>query len=399
MKKIAISFLTVTLILSLTACASKSAETSVDQSSRSSETRKQIEDELFSESSKEEAEEENVSESSAEESAKKSTSETSDEENAPDTTETTIALQSCTVDNITFAVDASMQPQPGMEGAFLSPDQTYAYQLQDITPLGISTPQEFYDALLETYESKYDIISADSSLGAYTSSDHVDCCLGNIKMLINSTFFDIDVLIAPQKNMVVSFAATCYKDNQDIVDISTVSRTITFQIGDTDYVSGNSFIGSDGSELCLYADGTFANYQHTDDYDGDRIVGTYEVYYGQPAVDQVVKMSEYGLTADEMDGALLAAQDGYVLTSDRRMLFLPDDTVPTDTYHVCLDTFYTIILHNEQYISPNQEPEAMGNTMLFIGHYIPELQLLDMTNANTASYAQFTYKEPAGEPH
>ena len=110
-------------------------------------------------------------------------------------------------------------------------------------------------------------------------------------------------------------------------------------------------------------------------------------------------LPEYGFTADEMDGALLAAQDGYVLTSERRTLLLQDDIDCPDTYHVCLDTFYTIILHNEQYISPDQASMTVDTTMLFIGYYIPELQLLDMTNANTASYAQFIYKEPAGEPH
>lgn len=387
MKKIIIPVLLLSLILSLTACTSKSAETSADSnSSRSSEARKQLESELFSESP-------------AEENAEEHSSEAPSGEKTDESSATASALQTCTIDNITFSVDASLLPQPGMEGTFLAPDQAYAYQVQGITPLGDYTPQEFFDALLETYESKYDIVNHDSAVSAYTSPDNVDCYLGNIKMMLDFTFFDIDVLIAPQKNTVVSFAATCYKDDQDIVDIRSVSSTATFQIGDTDYVSGSSFIGSDGSELCLYADGTFANYEHTDDYDGDCLTGTYEVYYGQPAIDQVIQMTEYGLTAEEMDAALLAAQNGYTLTSERRTLLLQDDVDSSDNYHVCLDTFYAIILHNDQYISPDQEPMKVGTTMLFIGYYIPELQLLDMTNANAASYAQFIYKEPADEPH
>lgn len=82
-----------------------------------------------------------------------------------------------------------------------------------MTPLGDYTPQEFFTALLETYKSKYDLISTDSTVSTYSNPDNVDCYLGNIKMLLDSIFFDIDVLIAPQKNTVVSFAATCYKDD------------------------------------------------------------------------------------------------------------------------------------------------------------------------------------------
>lgn len=158
----------------------------------------------------------------------------------------------------------------------------------------------------------------------------MECYLGNIKMLMDNNFFDIDVLIAPQKNTVVTFAATCFKDDQDKIDIRKVSSTATFQIGDMDYVTGNAFIANDGSELCLQSDGTFANYRSSD-----------------------------------------------------------------DSYHICLDTFYALILHSEQYIDASNESSEAGTTTLFIGYYIPELQMLDMTNANAASYAQFTYKGPA----
>ncbi len=311
MRKIITPVLLSSLILTLTACASKPDEASADSDSisRSSEARKQLEAELFSEST--------IEENTNEHSSETPVGESTDEISASDAT-----LQSCTVDNITFSVDASLMPQPGMEGTFLAPDRTYSYQLQGITPLGAYTPQECFDLLVETYESRYDVTDADSAVSTYINPDGVECYLGNVKMLVDTTFLDTDILIAPQKNTVVSFSASCHKDKQELVDIRTVSSTAAFQIGAADYVSGNSFIGSDGSELCLYADGTFANYEHTDDYDGDCLTGTYEVYYGQPAIDQVVQMTEYGFTADEMDGALLAAQDGYVLTSERRTLLL-----------------------------------------------------------------------------
>lgn len=300
----------------MTACASNSAKTSAEgrEHRHSSETaRVQTEAKLFSESSVEESTDKNFPETPAQENTGNGTSRTFDD---------ATALQTRTVDNITFSLEASLQPQFGEERLFLSPDQAYAYQLQGITHLGDYTPQEFFDMLIETYESKYDVISTGSTVNAYTSPDNVDCYLGNVKRLIDSTFLIL---------------------------------------------------------MCC--------------------MGAYEVYYGQPAMDQVISMTEYGLTAEEMDGALLATQNGYVLSDERRSLLLPDTVDSTDTYQVCLDTFYAIILHNDQYIAPDEEPMKVGNTMLFIGYYIPELQLLDMTNANAASYAQYIYKEPAGETH
>ena len=371
MKRKSIFCLATALLLTLSACSSKPANTHV------------TEDENMS-----------SSETPAHNTEISSDPEVSDQDNVKEVSEA-ISLQTCTVDNITFSVDASWQPQSGMEGTFLIPDEACAYQLQGISPLGDYAPQDFFDSLIEVYESQYSIINADTTLSAYTSPDNVECYLGNIKMLMDNNFFDIDVLIAPQKNTVITFAATCFKDDQDKVDIRKVSSTATFQIGDMDYVTGNAFIANDGSELCLQSDGTFANYRYADDYDGERLVGTYEVYYGQYAIDHVAGMTEYGLTTDELNSVLLAAQNGYVLNSSRSMALLTESDSSDDSYHICLDTFYALILHNEQYIDASNESSEVGTTTLFIGYYIPELQMLDMTNANAANYARFTYKGPA----
>lgn len=363
--------LTAAFVLTLSACTSKPTETPVTDKEDISSSENQEQDAEIA-----------------------SIPEISDPDKEKDSAEAA-GLQTCTVDHITFSVDASWQPQSDMEGTFLPPDGISAYQLQGISPLGGYTPQDFFDSLQEVYAEQYEIINADTSLSAYTGPDHVECLLGNIKMAIGDNFYDIDVLIAPQKNTVVTFAATCQKDNQDKVDVRKISNTATFQIGDMDYVSGNSFLANDGSELSLQSDGTFANYHYADDHEGERLTGTYEVYYGQAAIDQIAGMTEYGLTADELNGVLLSAQKGYFLNSSRNAALLAGADSASESYHVCLDTFYAIILHNEQYITASNESSDLGNTTLFLGYYIPELQLLDMTNANAANYAQFTYKGPA----
>lgn len=303
-------------------------------------------------------------------------------------------LQTCTVNNITFSVNAAWKAPSGYEGTFFTPDDKYVYQLQGISPLGSYTPQEFYDDLISYYEENFEIISRDEALMEYTSTDDVDCYLGNVKMLMENAFYDIDVLIAPQKNTVVTFAASCMKDNQDGTDIRSITDTATFQIGDMDYITGNTFLASDGSELCLSWDGSFAYYRYADEHENEYIAGTYEVYYGQPAMDQVASMEEYGLTAEELERVLLAAQDGYTLNGNRLTSMLLEDESSAKYYHVCLDTFYAIILHNEQYIDAPGETNEMGTSTLYIGYYLPELEIVDLTNCNTANYAQWAYQGP-----
>lgn len=73
-------------------------------------------------------------------------------------------------------------------------------------------------------------------------------------------------------------------------------------------------------------------------------------------MDQVINMTEYGLVAEEMECVLLAAQNGYVLSDEKQSLSLLDTADSTDTYQVCLNTFYAIILHNDQYFVPDKEP-------------------------------------------
>lgn len=103
MKRKSILCLTAAMLLTLSACSSKPAKTQM-------------------------AEDENVSssETPAHDKEISSEPEVSDQDNAEEVPET-ISLQTCTVDNITFSVDASWQPQSGMEGTFLIPDEACAY--------------------------------------------------------------------------------------------------------------------------------------------------------------------------------------------------------------------------------------------------------------------------------
>ena len=57
---------------------------------------------------------------------------------------------------------------------------------------------------------------------------------------------------------------------------------------------------------------------------------------------------------------------------------------------MCLDTFYAVILHNQRLVRSPEDVTEGGNSTLYIGFYLPELNMADLTNCNAASYTQWT---------
>lgn len=155
-------------------------------------------------------------------------------------------LQSCTVNQVTFSVSKELKPME-QDGAFTTKDQTVVYHLQGTSPMGSQTPEEVYEELKEFYASSYEVVASDDGLSSFQTVT---------------------------------------------MDIREITGTATIDIGNEDYITGNTFIGGDDSELCLKEDGSFDYYQVVEEHDGPRYVGTYEVYYGQDAIDKVVSMSE-----------------------------------------------------------------------------------------------------------
>lgn len=95
--------------------------------------------------------------------------------------------------------------------------------------------------------------------------------------------------------------------------------------------------------------------------------GVYEGYRGQAAMDKAVFMTEYGLTMGELE--------------DNRT-----------RYDVCRDTFYAVILNNQRLIrSPGDVRE--GSSTLYLGFYLPKLEMADLLNCNAVSYTQWMFQD------
>lgn len=303
--------------------------------------------------------------------------------------------QECTIDNVTFYVDENWLPMSGQDGAFVTPDNKVAYMVLGVTPLYSFTPEEFYENLIKEYESKYEVTKKDDALSAFVTADSIDAMIGNVEMTVNNSSAFVDILIVPQKNIVVTFSAQCAIGNELPVDIRRVTETATFDIGTKDYVSGNQFRASDGSELCLLDDGTFMYYMDTDDHDLGYVTGTYKIYYGQEAIDAIAGMSEYGLSEEELESVIANDMNGYIPGGKSIFQYFSDDEGDTseEGYHVCKDTFYAMEIYNKEMVQGDQVTEAAGNRVLFLGYYLPELEMMDMLNANTTNYTQWKLKK------
>ena len=304
-----------------------------------------------------------------------------------------LSYQTCTVDNVSFMVDSSWKPLNGHEGTFATPDEKNVYQLQGISSLGSYTPEEFFQHLKDIYSESNEIVRSDDTLTSFITSDNLESYIGRIDMKVNGIFFSIDVLIVPQKNTVVTFAGQSPSENDLSVDVRDITKTASFNIAAGDYISGNTFIAKDGSELCLGSDGEFIYYQSEEDHNKPYCTGTYEVYYGQEAFDKLSTMEEYGLTKEELEETLSANMNGYKLGGSNISDFINSDDYyeSDDIYQICKDSFYAVILHNEKLVDSGSTSD-MGNDTLYIGFYISELEYADMLNVMTANYAGWTLK-------
>jgi len=286
---------------------------------------------------------------------------------------------------------------------FYTADQQEVYGLNGVSILGSYTPQEFYEELTGYYESsgQFDSLEDPGELYSQTYGEDVSCQIADLVGYQGTTLYCTKLVIVPQKNLVLTFCGQAYKDN--IQDPSVLQNmlndlcdSLTFEIGSQDYISGNTFLCGDGSQLCLQDDGSYRYYQSADDHENQYYEGVYQVYRGQDAMDKIVSMTEYGLTMEELEQVLSADMNGYIPggSSPADYLYATGELEDNRTrYNVCLDTFYAVILNNQRLVHSPDDVREGGNSTLYLGFYIPELNMADLTNANAASYTQWTFQE------
>lgn len=303
---------------------------------------------------------------------------------------------------VAFEVSADWTQADGTD-LFYIPSGKQVYGLNGISALGSYTPQEFYEELVDRYQitNQFTGLDAPEELTPWQSSDGVACQVAHLTGYKDTLIYCTKLVIAPQKNLVLTFCGQAYKDrvgDPGLVwyPLNLLCESLTFEIGIRDEISGNTFLCGDGSQLCLQDSGDFRWYSSAEEHEKPYYEGVYKVYYGQAAMDKVASMTEYGLTMEELERVLAANMNGYIPGGSRPSDYLyaagelEDDR---ERYQVCLDTFYAVILHNQRLVSSPEDVQEGGNSTLYIGFYIPELKMADLTNCNAASYTQWTFQE------
>lgn len=302
---------------------------------------------------------------------------------------------------VTFEISADWQQIEGTE-LFHTTDQRQAYGLNGASALGSYAPQEFFEELVKHYQAggQFDSLDAPEELRP-AQFDGVNCQVADMVGYQGENLYCTKLIIAPQKNLVLTFCAQAHKDYVQgpgmlQQGLDSLCGSLTFENGTKDELTGNTFLCGDGSQLCLQDGGDFRWYQSAEDHEKPYYEGVYEVYYGQAAMDKVASMTEYGLTMEELEQVLSASMNGYIPGGSKPSdyFYSSGDLEDNRTrYDVCLDTFYAVVLHNQRLVSPPEEVREGGNSTLYIGFYLPELKMADLTNCNAASHTQWTLQE------
>ena len=316
-----------------------------------------------------------------------------------DTTDTTVTHST---QGVAFEVSEEWTQAEGTDLFYIASGKQ-VYGLNGVSALGSYAPQEVYEELVNYYRitNQFTSLDAPEELTPWQSSDGVACQIANLTGYKDTLIYCTKLVIAPQKNLVLTFCGQAYKDqvgDPGLVwyGVNTLCESLTFEVGSQDYISGNTFLCGDDSQLCLQDGEDFRWYQSAEDHESPYYEGVYEVYYGQAVMDKVASMTEYGLTMEELEQVLAANMNGYIPGGSRPSDYLYATGELEDNrerYQVCLDTFYAVILHNQRLVSSPEDVREGGNSVLYIGFYLPELEMADLTNCNAMSNTQWTFQE------
>ena len=225
----------------------------------------------------------------------------------------------------------------------------------------------------------------------YTTANGIEGYIGRITLTEpgsngqSDIHHEIDVLVLPQKNYVVTFDAQYVSPNSLPVDIREITNTARIDIATEDVTKGGMFVDQNTDSLLdLSTEGQFITYFDKNDKEGEYVQGTCEIYRGKEAVEKAAALTEYGLTKEELNDRIDRALSGYSLNGT-----MPGST--SDTYHVCEDDFYAMVFDVSSHHGEDGSAEQIeNNNVLYIGFYIEELDTLDMVNCKSLS--QYLWK-------
>ena len=178
---------------------------------------------------------------------------------------------------------------------------------------------------------------------------------------------DADLLIFPAQKCFVMFEVAHYPDDTVPLDIREVVDTATFEFGPENVVEGSSFYEEDRDCLLEFTDSeNFVTYLDPDNKDILYAYGTYSVYVGEDAIQQVSGMDEYGLSREDIMFGITNMDQSY--TSEHFMALVFDIKGSVDE------------------AGNDSESEA---SVLYIGIHDDEFSTMDVINCNSLRFYHF----------
>lgn len=261
---------------------------------------------------------------------------------------------------------------PDVEGAFIDEQKKIGYLVRGVSALGSGSTEAFYQELKDHLGTLDEILEEPEGLADWTGTDGTrGQTISMAAMAENRVYLRQETILIPDKNLAVSLSAE-YTDETYTEEVKTnllrMRDSLTVQIGNQDYVSGNVFVAGDESQLCFREDGSFYYYQHKSDHSQNYFTGTYEVHYGQAAYDYLIRSEELSLSQEALEQVITDNMDGYHIkdggAGDMSRLLegmgITENSAPAQTYQVCKDTFYVIVLHNDTLVLTGGEAQEGG---------------------------------------
>ncbi|SCX17145.1 hypothetical protein SAMN02910339_02389 [Lachnospiraceae bacterium YSD2013] len=313
----------------------------------------------------------------------------------------------CTYGCITFKVGEDWIKVEDKETTFLYPDGQSQYQILGTSELGRYTPEEFFTELVTLYMNEGAEIDVKGlkPLTSYVTADGIEGYVGRITFTKENTYHvEIDVLILPDKDYVVTIAGLCDKDRTLALDVRVITDTITINketvavkkamveggvTSKTVNVNSCFYDANTGSLLDMTDTENFKIYVFADNKDGLYSGGTYEVYMGDDAVDKVDEMTFYGITREEVELMINRAQEGYALATGLSYQNPGDKLYSVDRNDFCAMVFNIEYIHDDS----GNITENKKQPVLYVGFYVEELDMFDMTNCMTFSTYRWERQE------
>lgn len=231
----------------------------------------------------------------------------------------------------------------------------------------------------------------------YTMADGRDAYVGRITVTKDDlAYAETDVLLIPDIKYMIAIVGVYTKNRKLPMDVRDITDTVTINketgavtkttveggvTSKTVNVNSCFYDANTGSLLDMTDTENFKIYVFADNKDGLYSGGTYEVYMGDDAVDKVDEMTFYGITREEVELMINRAQEGYALATGLSYQNPGDKLYSVDRNDFCAMVFNIEYIHDDS----GNITENKKQPVLYVGFYVEELDMFDMTNCMTFS--------------